>query len=210
MASHSSGSQRAQDPRRPNTSPAQAREAPARVIHTPSIQVVYNFKMNGADRGDQLRAHRGYDHRIRGDRWQALAWSFLLDTIPINTYILQLRGQSCWATCKSQTVWRDVLTEGLLERYASTSTLRRRFRCGNEFLPMSEHNHVKSDNYSKCEGCQGMKVGDLITRSSQRSGGESEREPQAKPRQTFYRCDGCNVAICTLGNCWQYFHQPIC
>ncbi|KAG5660263.1 hypothetical protein KAF25_003785 [Fusarium avenaceum] len=85
MASHSSGSQRAQDLRRPNTSPTQARKAPARVMDTPSIQVVYNFKMNGADRGDQLRAHRGYDHRIRGDRWQALAWSFLLDTLLINT-----------------------------------------------------------------------------------------------------------------------------
>jgi hypothetical protein len=197
MASHSSASQRAQDLRGPNTSPAQAREARARVIDTPSVQVVYSF-MNGTDRGDQLRAHRGYDHRIRGDRWQALAWSFLLDTILINTYILQLRGESCWATHKTQTAWRDIITEGLLERYASTSTLRRRFRCGNEFLPMSQHNHVKTDNYGKCKGCQGFKVDDLIT-------GSSQRGAPAKAA-----ADLLQIAICTLGNCWQYFHQPIC
>ncbi|KAF5626670.1 transposase IS4 domain protein [Fusarium tjaetaba] len=156
-----SGSETAQHLRsRPNTTQAQAREARffgldyERMIDTPSIKIAYNFNMNGVDRGDQLRAHRGCgQRRNRHDGWHALAWTFLLDTILVNTYILQQKGQCNWGTYRSQADWRDTLTEALMRKYASASTLRRRFRSGNEFLPISQHKHVQGDNNGRYEGC---------------------------------------------------------
>ncbi|KAF5536011.1 heterokaryon incompatibility protein het-E-1 [Fusarium napiforme] len=155
-----SGSETAQHLRsRPNTTQAQAREARVfgldyeRMVDTPSIKIAYNFNMNGVDRGDQLRAHRGCgQRRNRHGGWHALAWTFLLDTILVNTYILQQKGQCSWGTYRSQADWRDTLTEALMRKYASASTLRRRFRSGNEFLPISQHKHVKGDNNGRsCE-----------------------------------------------------------
>lgn len=199
---------------RPNTTQAQAREARVfgpdyeRMIDTPSIQIVYNFNMNGVDRGDQLRAHRGCgQRRNRGGGWHALAWTFLLDTVLVNTYILQQKGQCSWETYRSQADWRETLTEALFRKYVSASTLRKRFRSGNEFLPISQHNHVKAEIYGRCKGCQGVRLGDLITQSSNR---RRPVVPRAKVRQTYYSCDTCKVPLCTLGNCWDYFHQPIC
>ena len=44
--------------------------------------------MNGVDLGDQMRADLGYDHRIYRGRWQALAWTFILDMVLVNRYFL--------------------------------------------------------------------------------------------------------------------------
>jgi len=77
----------------------------------PSIAATYNDEMNHVDRGDQLRASRGYSHSIRRGPWQAIAWTFLLDTALINSYLLQLHGQPKWKKIRSQSDWRGRLID---------------------------------------------------------------------------------------------------
>lgn len=59
----------------------------------PGVAVAYNDEMNGVDVGDQLRADYGYEHSIRRGCWQALAWTFLLDVVLVNSFITQRDGQ---------------------------------------------------------------------------------------------------------------------
>jgi hypothetical protein len=78
--------------KRPNTDQARARpiqrffgDEAVKAFAIPSIAATYNDEMNHVDRGDQLRALRGYSHSIRRGPWQAIAWTFLLDTALINS-----------------------------------------------------------------------------------------------------------------------------
>ncbi|KEY74408.1 hypothetical protein S7711_10278, partial [Stachybotrys chartarum IBT 7711] len=55
----------------------------------PSVTVAYNHEMGAVDLGDQLQATESLQHRIYKGRWQATAWTFLLDTMLVNSYLLQ-------------------------------------------------------------------------------------------------------------------------
>ncbi|KFA71894.1 hypothetical protein S40288_09514 [Stachybotrys chartarum IBT 40288] len=54
----------------------------------PSVTVAYNHEMGAVDLGDQLQATESLQHRIYKGRWQAPAWTFLLDTMLVNSYLL--------------------------------------------------------------------------------------------------------------------------
>ncbi|RKK86525.1 hypothetical protein BFJ68_g17133 [Fusarium oxysporum] len=58
---------------------------PVKLISIPTIAASYNDEMNHVDRGDQRRSYLGYDHPIRRGTWQAIAWTFLLDVVLVNS-----------------------------------------------------------------------------------------------------------------------------
>ncbi|KAF5231438.1 hypothetical protein FANTH_13418 [Fusarium anthophilum] len=67
-------------------------EETTKVVPIPTVAAAYNDEMNHVDGGDQLRSYTSYDHPIRQGAWQALTWTFLLDVVLTNSYILQLHG----------------------------------------------------------------------------------------------------------------------
>ena len=75
---------------------------PVKLISIPTIAASYNDEMNHVDRGDQRRSYLGYDHPIRRGAWQAIAWTFLLDVVLVNSFLLQLHGQPAWSRYTSQ------------------------------------------------------------------------------------------------------------
>jgi hypothetical protein len=112
MTSVFKGDERSQRERkRPSTDHSRARpiqrffgDEAKKVILIPTVAATYNDERNHVDRGDQLRSYTPYDHRLRRGPWQALAWTFLLDVIPVNTYLLQLHApQLNWQRYKNQT-----------------------------------------------------------------------------------------------------------
>lgn len=218
MTSYFSGSER-QDHvrRRPTSSHPRARPAkaffgdePQRSVSTPCIAVAYNHEMNAVDRGDQLRSYIGYNHAIRRGGWQALAWTFLLETALINTYILQKRGSCNWKSYENQEQWREAICSQLIAKYHHDGVARKYLRAGDEFTQVSQHNHVKTGKYSPCRACRGDQVGMPSSRRPRRPAlSEVNGNMQKRPRQTNYRCDKCDVAICTAPNCWYFYHQPI-
>ncbi|KAJ0127350.1 hypothetical protein HZ326_29546 [Fusarium oxysporum f. sp. albedinis] len=89
--------------RRPSTKTPTARpirrffgSEPAKLISIPTIAASYNDEMNHVDRSDQRRPYLGYDHPMRRGAWQAIAWTFLLDVVLVNSFLLQLHGQPAW------------------------------------------------------------------------------------------------------------------
>jgi hypothetical protein len=172
----------------------------------------YNSNMSAVDIGDQLRATEGLDHRNRRDGWRAIAWNFLLEVMLVNSFLLQQRasGPSPWAPYSSQRQWRQRLVDDLVRLYSKTGTSRERFRAGDTFTAMSQHNHVNRGKSSRCVGCQGLRAGEVRSRSrgcqqplSQVSGNS------LKPTMTRKGCDVCNVAICTRQECWDFYHSTL-
>lgn len=102
--------------RRPSTKTPTARPIqrflsgePVKLISIPTIAASYNDEMNHVDRGDQRRSYLGYDHPIRRGAWQAIAWTFLLDIVLVNSFLLQLHGEPAWERYISQKKWRECL-----------------------------------------------------------------------------------------------------
>lgn len=219
MTSFFSGSEiEHKERRRPTSSHPRARLAqrffgdePRKVVPTPSIAVSYNHEMNAVDRGDQLRSYHGYKHPIRRGAWQALAWTFLLDTALINSYLLQRdEERSNWKPYKAQDLWREQVCKELIVKYHRDGSSRTKFKPGDAFTPISQHKHVKRGKMSPCKACKGHQVGNASTQSPARPAlGAIDQNARPKRRQTEWGCDICDVAICTLPNCWYLYHKPI-
>lgn len=188
-----------------------------KTIKVPSIAADYNDHMNSVDISDQLRSTLGYDHRIRRGGWQAIAWTFLLDVILINSYILQLKGKPSWKSYNVQTSWRQQLIDALCERYGKTGGSRQRYRSGDEFTPLSQHNFVNRGKKSRCLACQGHRVGQPRSKGSAEgplqpvSSNSLNRSSSRRAVQTVFGCDMCDVAICKSQSCWDFYHyvKPI-
>ncbi|OHW97942.1 ubiquitin fusion degradation protein [Colletotrichum incanum] len=73
--------------------------------------------MNGIDTGDQIRSYSQYGRLIRRGGWQAIAFNFLLEVVVVNSFLLQLWGESNWLTVKSQWQWRRLLATELIQHY---------------------------------------------------------------------------------------------
>ncbi|KAG5808812.1 hypothetical protein H9Q74_014364 [Fusarium xylarioides] len=67
---------------------------PELIVAIPEFAIDYNNYMNSVDRRDQLQSYDSWSHRSRRGGWSAIAWGYLLEVIIINTYLLQLQGQS--------------------------------------------------------------------------------------------------------------------
>lgn len=181
-------------------------------VPVPSVAADYNDLMNAVDIGDHLRSSLGFEHRICRGGWQALAWTFLLDIVLINSYILQLRGEPIWPRLASQVQWRQQLVDQLCEAYGKSGGSRQRFRAGDEFTPVSQHNHVNRGKCSRCLACQGHRVGQPRSQSSQKPLGPLSNDALNRRRaapQTRWGCDVCNVALCNSKSCWDFYHSVV-
>ena len=200
--------------KRPNTDQARARpiqrffgDEAIKTFAIPSIAATYNDEMNHVDRGDQLRASRGYSHSIRRGPWQAIAWTFLLDTALINSYLLQLHGQPKWKKIRSQSDWRGRLIDDLIAAYW-TGHSRKRFRAGDENTPMELHERVKRGKNSPCLACQGLRCGQIRSRSKRKPlTGINTNTRKKGPKKTRYGCRQCDVALCNQQDCWDFYHH---
>lgn len=177
-------------------------------VTVPTVTAAYNDEMNSVDIGDQLRAYAGFDHRVRRGGWQALAWTFLLDTSLINSYLLQLKGKPNWKPYKDQVSWRRQLIDELIAAYSKTGTSRQRFRAGDEFTPILQHKHVNRGKISACLACQGHKLGQPRSQSQRRPlGALADDGLNRRPKKTRWGCETCNVALCNQRNCWDFYHS---
>ncbi|KJZ70015.1 hypothetical protein HIM_10596 [Hirsutella minnesotensis 3608] len=192
-------------------------DQPIKQLPVPTVIAEYNDHMGGVDVGDQLRSYLGFDHPMRRGGWKAIAYGFLLDTVLINTYLLQKRGQPQWPAFQSQVSWRQQLIDELVEKYATQGTSRQRYRSGNDTLPISEHNWARRGSCSRCAACQGFQLGQLRSRSQWH---RRQRAPlstldddglnrRRKVPQSRFGCNTCNVALCRAGDCWYKYHSVI-
>ena len=205
--------------RRPTTTQPRARPIlqkfgidPVKTLEMPLIAADYNDQMNAVDIGDQLRQYNTYKHAICRGGWQAIAWTFLLDTTLINSYLLQARGRPEWPHYTTQTAWRQALIDALIKAYSATGGSRQRYRCGDEFTPIAQHHHVNRKKRSRCLACQGYKVGEARSQSQQKPLqrlSDDALNRRNKSKQTSWGCDVCDVAICTPGGCWDFYHSTI-
>jgi hypothetical protein len=197
--------------RRPSTKTPTARpirrffgSEPAKLISIPTIAASYNDEMNHVDRGDQRRSYLGYDHPMRRGAWQAIAWTFLLDLVLVNSFLLQLHGQPAWNRYTNQKKWRECLYNEVFKAFHSESQSRQLFRAGDEFTPATQHKHVRRGKKSNCHACQGLQLGRPRSRSSRRPLEPVSRNKRR--RQTVWGCQQCNVAICHSRDCWYSYH----
>ena len=206
--------------KRPNTDKARGRailqmfgNQSKKELVIPAVGANYNNEMNSVDIGDQLRSYLGYDHRFKRGGWQAV-WSFLLDTVLINSFILQLRGQSEWETYTTQSNWRQRLVDEIMKEFGWKGGSRRRYKTGNESVPVLQHNLIKRGKKSRCLPCQGHQLGVPRSRSQQRrqrqalgTVSDDSLNRRANATQTGMGCDKCDVPICTDPDCWDFYHH---
>jgi hypothetical protein len=202
--------------RRPNTTQPRARPIKAafgkenkKTMTQPAAAIDYNDNMGAVDIGDQLRSYSGYDHRFRRGGWQSISWSFLLEVALVNSYLLQLRGQPSWQRYKNQVEWRQRLVDDICKTYEKQGSSRQRFRAGDEFTPISQHNHVNREKRARCGACQGQQVGLARSRRPLTELGGNSLNSRKAANMTPMGCDKCDVAICIKPNCWDLYHRPI-
>lgn len=200
--------------RRPTTKQPRARpiqqifgDESVKILEVPSFGAAYNDFMGAVDVGDQLRASSSQDHRISVGNWQAIAWSFLLETAIINSYLLQKKSTN-WRPLESQKAWRQYLVDALFNEYGNTGSSRQRFRAGDTITPVAQHKSVRRGKKSACLACKGIKAGQARSRSRQR-GVLSPVSQNQQRRQSRHGCDKCDVALCTSGNCWDFYHSEL-
>ena len=201
-------------------------DAVMKVIPIPTVSASYNDEMNHVDRGDQIRSYTSYEHRFRRGPWQALLWSFLLDVVLANSFILQLKtSQPQWPPYKTLESWKRCISDALFIKFAQESGARKRSRAGkeediNDTQSRQNHlqrdiNHVNRGIFSDCLACKGFRQGQprpfkkrkvkntllqpitANTRSQHRGG---------SGRQTWYGCRVCEVAFSNDQNCGDFYH----
>lgn len=126
-------------------------------VWIPSFAAEYNDEMGAVDIGDQLRAPFHYDHHIRKGSWRCLAWSFLLDIAVVNSYIIQSRQPVKWAPFEPQGRWRQALVNSLIQHYGHIAKSRKRYRPGDTFTPISQHNLIQRGKQGPCLACKGIR-----------------------------------------------------
>ncbi|KAJ0133155.1 hypothetical protein HZ326_23778 [Fusarium oxysporum f. sp. albedinis] len=80
---------------------------------------------------------------MRRGAWQAIAWTFLLDLVLVNSFLLQLHGQPAWNRYTNQKKWRECLYNEVFKAFHSESQSRQLVRGGDEFTPPTQHKHVR-------------------------------------------------------------------
>lgn len=184
-------------------------------VSIPAVGAIYNDKMGAVDIGDQLKESLGMDHRICKGGWQAIAWNFLLETVLVNSFLLQLRSLPNDRKTTSQRKWRYQIMMDLLHENATASKSRKRLRPGDEFTPYSQHKHVKRGKEGPCLGCIGLTVGQQRSKKPRRAleplGDDTlnRRSGRKRGKKTPWGCNVCDVALCTSEQCWYLYHHPI-
>ncbi|KAM6513535.1 hypothetical protein FALCPG4_18959 [Fusarium falciforme] len=179
---------------------------PVKLISISTIAAYYNDEMNHVDRGDQRRSYLGYDHPIRRGAWQAIAWTFLLDVVLVNSFLLQLHEQPAWSRYTSQKKWRECLYNAAFKAFHPQSRSRQAFRAGDEFTPVALHKHVRRGKKSDCLACKGLQLGQPRSKSTRRP--LAPASYNKRRRQSIWGCEQCDVAICNSRDCWYFYHRP--
>ena len=98
--------------RRPTTKQPRARpiqrifgDESVKTLAVPSFGAAYNDYMGAVDIGDQLKASSSQDHRACRGNWHVIAWSFLLETALINSFLIQQNATN-FTPFTSQNSWR--------------------------------------------------------------------------------------------------------
>lgn len=190
-----------------------------KILRLPSIAAAYNDQMCHVDTANQLRVSQRYVHRLTRGGWKALAWTFLLETIVVNSFKLQssaLGSNASWKPYEPQSRWREHLRDALCEAYGKSGGSRKRYRSGDTFTPVIQHNRVYRGVEGPCLACRGLRFDHIRSRSSKRraleviSGSENTKKPAAKKiKKTMWGCDRCDVAICSSDVCWDFYHAEI-
>lgn len=193
-----------------------------RTFRMPSLAAAYNDEMDAVDTADQLRASHRYLHRICRGGWQVIAWTFLLETVITNSFLLQgkkLGSKASWEPFEPQLKWREHLVDVIFEAYGKTYVSRKRYRTGDIFTPISQHIRISRGVQGPCVGYQGFHFDQIRSRSKKRvklgeiTGNKNTKNevviPAPKVKRTWSGCKQCNVAICTSDRCWYNYHTPI-
>ena len=155
--------------------------------------------MNHVDRGDQLRASLGYNHRIRRGPWQALAWTFLLEIALVNSYLLQLHGNPSWKRYKSQAAWRSCIVDALIAAFSPGYKGRKLYRSGHDNLSHPDHQLIyrgRTKN-SRCHACLGHRCGVARSQAADRAlASINGNRGKKKASQSRYGCELCDVPLC--------------
>lgn len=192
----------------------------------PSATVAYNHEMGSVDIGDQLQATDSLQHRVCKGRWQAVAWTFLLDTVLMNTYLLQIHG---WPrqgpdprASLTQQEWRQRLIKEIYDKYGQTGGSRKKYRSGDTSLPVQAHERVHRGKLSPCLACQGVRYDEPRLQAPNASGrgqrrqqqqplgqvsGNSHKPPRPPRRKSRWGCKQCDVALCQSYKCWYFYHR---
>ena len=205
--------------RRPTTKQPRARpiqrifgEEAVRTLAVPSFAAAYNDFMGAVDIGDQLKASSSQDHRACYGNWHAVAWSFLLETVLVNSFLIQKKATN-WTSYKSQVAWRQHLVDALIKQYSRYGASRKRYRSGDKVTPVAQHNRVRQKHPSACLACKGVTYRQVRSQSGQKGQNRPALAPmsgnQRRPKvpKTRYRCQECNVAICNSDKCWYFYHS---
>ena len=187
--------------------------------------------MGAVDVGDQLQATDSLQHRVCRGRWQATAWTFLLDTMLVNSYLLQLHEWPCDGpeprASLSQRDWRHRLIKEISDEYSETGSSRQRYRSGDTSVPVDAHKAVHRGKNSPCLACQGLRYDEARLQTPDSSGrGQRQRQRQRQqqrqqplgevsgnslkrlPRKlSRWGCDVCDVSICHTDKCWYFYHR---
>ncbi|KAM5528426.1 hypothetical protein FOXYSP1_18907 [Fusarium oxysporum f. sp. phaseoli] len=202
-------------------------DAVIKVIPIPTVSASYNDEMNHVDRGDQIRSYTSYEHRFRRGPWQALLWSFLLDVVLANSFILQLKtSQPQWPPYKTLESWKRCISDALFIKFAQESGARKRSRAGkeediNDTQSRQNHlqrdiNHVNRGIFSDCLACKGFRQGQPRPFKKRKvkntllqpiTANTRSRHRGGSGRQTWYGCRVCEVALCNNQNCWDFYHH---
>lgn len=181
------------------------------ILSQPPVAVAYNkYHMGPVEIGDRVRPI----HFSRRGPLSALSWTFFLEIFVVDTFVFRREEECGWSAPDSpgQRKWRRLLIDGLVVHFHAASQVRKRFRVGDEFTAIAQHQHVRTTKRAPCLACQGYKVGQPRSRGSvpKNSTAAGNLNSKGRPRsQSNWRCDKCNVALCRAGNCWAYYHQPI-
>jgi hypothetical protein len=189
----------------------------------PSITVTYNHEMGAVDIGDQLQATDSLQHRVYRGHWQALAWTFLLDTMLVNSYLLQAHEWSLEGSeprrSLTQQDWRHRLVKEICDHYGQGGISRQRYRSGDTSVLVNAHEHVSRGKNSPCVACQGHRYDEPRTRPPKATGrgkqrllqplGEvsGNRPKQAARTRSRWGCRQCDVSICQSAKCWYFYHR---
>jgi hypothetical protein len=172
------------------------KEAPIR-----SVSAAYNDHMGAVDRGDQLRAQEGLDHRIRKGPWRSLAWGFLLEIALCNSFLLQKHGQPNWKPLRTLHEWREQISRDLLREYGQKGSLRKKNKTGDTNTPVSQHKRVSRKSPGRCAACRGVHYHAPSVKPL------GEASPNKRVRQSRSGCENCNVPLCNDPVCWNFYHR---
>jgi Transposase IS4 len=166
----------------------------------PRIFDDYNKYIGGVDIANQLR--ESYEtHRKTFRVWFPLLY-WLIDAIIINAYRLQYLSKKSKGVSTKELPTQIGFRQGLYKRLFSFH--KHQERQFSESLPISrtnstvQHIAIRQPKQTHCIWCR-YRLG----RKRQRD----ENTTIERAKRSLFKCNICNVTLCTRGACWEEFHS---